>query len=113
MCSPSNKYLSRTNYVVHEICNIQFFFLTGVAVGSGQQSIVAYVNLGSYYLIGIPIGVVLGYVVNMEVKVCIPPLIIHNEFVVFFFYRYLIYSFTREVLLFMMSFWMFSMGSYR
>ncbi|KAL5839142.1 hypothetical protein ACOSQ3_011846 [Xanthoceras sorbifolium] len=42
--------------------------LSGVAVGAGWQSIVAYVNLASYYLIGIPLGVVLGSAMNMEVK---------------------------------------------
>ncbi|KAG9133164.1 hypothetical protein Leryth_024864 [Lithospermum erythrorhizon] len=42
--------------------------LSGVAVGAGWQSIVAYVNIGCYYLLGIPIGVVLGYVVNWGVK---------------------------------------------
>ncbi|XVF06715.1 hypothetical protein REPUB_Repub06bG0074600 [Reevesia pubescens] len=42
--------------------------LSGVAVGAGWQSIVAWVNIASYYLIGIPIGVVLGYVFDMEVK---------------------------------------------
>ncbi|KAK7852242.1 protein DETOXIFICATION 21 isoform X1 [Quercus suber] len=42
--------------------------LSGVAVGAGWQSIVAYVNIACYYLVGIPVGVVLGYVVNMGVK---------------------------------------------
>ncbi|MBA0584747.1 hypothetical protein Gorai_015545 [Gossypium raimondii] len=42
--------------------------LSGVAVGAGWQSIVAWVNIASYYLVGIPIGVVLGYVFKMEVK---------------------------------------------
>ncbi|KAK8546493.1 hypothetical protein V6N13_067708 [Hibiscus sabdariffa] len=42
--------------------------LSGVAVGAGWQSIVAWVNIGSYYLVGIPIGVVLGYVLDMHVK---------------------------------------------
>ncbi|TXG66382.1 hypothetical protein EZV62_007657 [Acer yangbiense] len=42
--------------------------LSGVAVGAGWQSIVAYVNIASYYLIGIPTGVLLGYVMKMEVK---------------------------------------------
>lgn len=41
----------------------------GVAVGAGWQSVVAYVNITSYYLIGIPLGVVLGYVFNFHVKV--------------------------------------------
>ncbi|KNA09774.1 hypothetical protein SOVF_150470 [Spinacia oleracea] len=35
--------------------------LSGVAVGSGWQSIVAYVNIGSYYFIGIPLGLLLGW----------------------------------------------------
>ena len=39
----------------------------GVAVGAGWQSVGAYVNIACYYLIGVPIGVVLGYVYNMEV----------------------------------------------
>jgi len=35
--------------------------LSGVAVGSGWQALVAYVNIGSYYLVGVPLGVVLGW----------------------------------------------------
>ncbi|CAI9094791.1 OLC1v1030585C1 [Oldenlandia corymbosa var. corymbosa] len=42
--------------------------LSGVAVGAGWQSSVAYVNVGCYYLIGVPIGVILGYVFNLQVK---------------------------------------------
>ncbi|KAH0721750.1 hypothetical protein KY290_006167 [Solanum tuberosum] len=42
--------------------------LSGVAVGAGWQSIVAYVNIGCYYLVGIPVGVVLGYVFKLQVK---------------------------------------------
>ncbi|XP_052174738.1 protein DETOXIFICATION 21-like [Diospyros lotus] len=42
--------------------------LSGVAVGAGWQSTVAYVNIASYYLIGIPVGAVLGYVFNLQVK---------------------------------------------
>ncbi|KAK9931344.1 hypothetical protein M0R45_018621 [Rubus argutus] len=42
--------------------------LSGVALGAGWQSTVAYVNIACYYLIGIPVGVVLGYVVNLQVK---------------------------------------------
>ncbi|XP_047331068.1 protein DETOXIFICATION 22-like [Impatiens glandulifera] len=42
--------------------------LSGVAVGAGWQSIVAYVNIVCYYFVGIPIGVVLGYVYDMQVK---------------------------------------------
>ncbi|KAF8751032.1 hypothetical protein HU200_012264 [Digitaria exilis] len=35
--------------------------LSGVAIGSGWQALVAYVNIGSYYLIGVPFGVLLGW----------------------------------------------------
>lgn len=44
-------------------------FSTGVAIGAGWQSIVAYVNIGCYYIIGIPVGIVLGNVINWQVKV--------------------------------------------
>ncbi|CAK9140937.1 unnamed protein product [Ilex paraguariensis] len=35
--------------------------LTGVAVGCGWQTFVAYVNVGCYYVVGIPLGVLLGF----------------------------------------------------
>ncbi|KAF7055548.1 hypothetical protein CFC21_063061, partial [Triticum aestivum] len=41
--------------------------LSGVAVGSGWQSAVAYVNIGSYYLIGVPMGVLLGWLFDLGV----------------------------------------------
>ncbi|XP_073150401.1 protein DETOXIFICATION 27-like [Henckelia pumila] len=41
--------------------------LSGVAVGSGWQSYVAYINLGSYYLLGIPLGVLMGWVFHQGV----------------------------------------------
>ncbi|KAJ4961540.1 hypothetical protein NE237_021450 [Protea cynaroides] len=42
--------------------------LSGVAVGAGRQTLVAYVNLGSYYVAGIPIGLLLGYVAKLGVR---------------------------------------------
>ncbi|XWS42755.1 hypothetical protein CRYUN_Cryun16bG0041500 [Craigia yunnanensis] len=42
--------------------------LSGVAIGSGRQSMVAYVNICSYYVVGVPLGILLGYVGKMEVK---------------------------------------------
>ncbi|XVF56753.1 hypothetical protein PTKIN_Ptkin06aG0145300 [Pterospermum kingtungense] len=42
--------------------------LSGIAIGSGRQSMVAYVNICSYYLVGVPLGILLGYVAKMEVK---------------------------------------------
>lgn len=41
----------------------------GVAIGAGWQENVTYVNLACYYLIGIPTGILLGYVMGMQVKV--------------------------------------------
>ncbi|XP_019163878.1 PREDICTED: protein DETOXIFICATION 29 isoform X5 [Ipomoea nil] len=43
--------------------------LSGVAIGAGWQSYVAYVNIVCYYLVGIPIGLLLGFVFNKGVKV--------------------------------------------
>ncbi|KAL5718690.1 Protein DETOXIFICATION 40 [Ranunculus cassubicifolius] len=42
--------------------------LSGVAVGCGWQSFVAYVNVGCYYVVGLPIGVLLGIYFNLGVK---------------------------------------------
>ncbi|CAJ1918448.1 unnamed protein product [Sphenostylis stenocarpa] len=42
--------------------------LSGVAVGAGWQSIVAYVNIGCYYFIGIPVGIVLANIIHLQVK---------------------------------------------
>ncbi|KAF3445964.1 hypothetical protein FNV43_RR11141 [Rhamnella rubrinervis] len=42
--------------------------LSGVAVGSGWQGTVAYINLGCYYIIGLPLGIVLGWVFHWGVS---------------------------------------------
>ncbi|CAF2051334.1 unnamed protein product [Brassica napus] len=42
--------------------------LSGVAVGCGWQAFVAYVNIGCYYIVGIPIGYVLGFTYDMGAK---------------------------------------------
>lgn len=42
--------------------------LSGVAVGCGWQAFVAYVNLACYYIIGIPLGCVLGFACDMGAK---------------------------------------------
>ncbi|MED6207641.1 Protein DETOXIFICATION 29 [Stylosanthes scabra] len=41
--------------------------LSGVAVGAGWQAIVAYVNIACYYLIGVPLGLVLGFKLDLGV----------------------------------------------
>ncbi|KAK2370220.1 Protein DETOXIFICATION 40 [Trifolium repens] len=42
--------------------------LSGVAVGCGWQAFVAYVNVGCYYIVGIPLGAVLGFYFNFGAK---------------------------------------------
>ncbi|KAJ1384991.1 Multi antimicrobial extrusion protein [Sesbania bispinosa] len=42
--------------------------ISGVAVGGGWQALVAYINLACYYLFGLPLGYVLGYVADLGVK---------------------------------------------
>ncbi|KAL0431352.1 UNVERIFIED_CONTAM: protein DETOXIFICATION 12 [Sesamum radiatum] len=42
--------------------------ISGIARGSGWQHIGAYVNLGAFYLVGIPVAVVLGFVVHLKAK---------------------------------------------
>nr|CAD1820987.1 unnamed protein product [Ananas comosus var. bracteatus] len=39
--------------------------ISGVAVGGGWQGLVAYINLGCYYIFGLPLGFILGYVLHM------------------------------------------------
>ncbi|KAF5193603.1 Detoxification-like protein [Thalictrum thalictroides] len=42
------------------LCSVQPV-LSGVAIGAGWQSKVAYVNIATYYLVGLPLGVLLGF----------------------------------------------------
>ncbi|KAH9312406.1 hypothetical protein KI387_027441, partial [Taxus chinensis] len=41
--------------------------LMGVAVGLGWQVYVAYINVACYYIIGLPLGILLGYAFHLEV----------------------------------------------
>ncbi|XXG85604.1 hypothetical protein AAC387_Pa11g0651 [Persea americana] len=42
--------------------------LSGVAVGCGWQAFVAYVNVGCYYVVGVPLGALLGFKFNLGAK---------------------------------------------
>ncbi|RZB44202.1 protein DETOXIFICATION 35-like [Glycine soja] len=42
--------------------------VSGVAIGGGWQALVAYINLGCYYLFGLPLGFLLGYTANLGVE---------------------------------------------
>ncbi|CAF2088183.1 unnamed protein product [Brassica napus] len=47
--------------------SVQPVLSVGVAVGSGWQSYVAYINLGCYYCIGVPLGFLMGWVFKFGV----------------------------------------------
>ncbi|XP_019706670.1 protein DETOXIFICATION 40 isoform X2 [Elaeis guineensis] len=42
--------------------------LSGVAVGCGWQAFVAYVNVACYYIVGVPLGALLGFKFNLGAK---------------------------------------------
>ena len=58
-------------YMVNKLDQIisNWYVFVGVAVGCGWQAFVAYVNVGCYYVVGIPIGCVLGFTFNLQAKV--------------------------------------------
>lgn len=45
------------------------YIYIGVAVGGGWQGLVAYINLTCYYIIGLPVGFLLGYKAKLGVQV--------------------------------------------
>ncbi|KAB5532486.1 hypothetical protein DKX38_019156 [Salix brachista] len=42
--------------------------ISGVAIGGGWQALVAYINIGCYYVFGLPLGYLLGYKANLGVE---------------------------------------------
>ncbi|XP_051122617.1 protein DETOXIFICATION 29-like [Andrographis paniculata] len=42
--------------------------LSGVAIGAGWQALVAYVNIGCYYILGIPLGILMGFLLKLGVQ---------------------------------------------
>ncbi|CAN6582686.1 unnamed protein product [Malus baccata var. baccata] len=42
--------------------------LSGVAVGAGWQTLVAYINIGCYYIVGLPAGILLGFTFKFGVE---------------------------------------------
>ncbi|GMN58152.1 hypothetical protein TIFTF001_027255 [Ficus carica] len=42
--------------------------LSGVAVGCGWQTLVAYINVGCYYAVGVPLGSLLGFYFKLGAK---------------------------------------------
>ncbi|GLT36482.1 hypothetical protein SLA2020_108560 [Shorea laevis] len=64
------EYVSELSFLLSfsVLLNSTLSVLSGVAVGAGRQALVAYINIVSFYVIGVPLGAVLGYVANLEVK---------------------------------------------
>ena len=52
-----------------EMAELFYFADEGVAVGCGWQALVAYINIGCYYFIGVPLGVLLGFKFDYGIKV--------------------------------------------
>jgi multidrug resistance protein, MATE family len=40
--------------------------VAGVAIGAGWQSLVAFVNIGCYYLVGLPLAAVFGFLASAK-----------------------------------------------
>jgi Na+-driven multidrug efflux pump len=55
--------------VPSKITELFCFADKGVAVGCGWQALVAYINIGCYYFIGVPLGVLLGFKFDYGIKV--------------------------------------------
>ena len=45
--------------------------LSGVAIGAGWQALVAFVNIGSYYVVGIPLAALFGFKLKMDAMVTV------------------------------------------
>jgi len=43
--------------------------VAGVAIGAGWQSMVAFVNIGCYYLVGLPLAAVFGFKLKLNATV--------------------------------------------
>ena len=59
------------NVEYHLIFYMFKWMYIGVAVGSGWQSYVAYINLGCYYIIGLPLGIFMQWFTDLGVKVAL------------------------------------------
>ncbi|KAL9672240.1 hypothetical protein QQ045_028490 [Rhodiola kirilowii] len=61
-------YIFTTGTVISKAVAELSYINSGVAVGSGWQAIVAWINIGCYYIIGIPLGCLLGFYFHLGVK---------------------------------------------
>ncbi|KAK7391340.1 hypothetical protein VNO78_19756 [Psophocarpus tetragonolobus] len=65
-----NKAVAKLGYLlaITMILNSVQPVISGVAIGGGWQTLVAYINMGCYYLFGIPLGFLLGYIGNLGIQ---------------------------------------------
>jgi Na+-driven multidrug efflux pump len=65
----------------------------GVARGCGWQHLAVYVNLATFYLIGLPISCILGFKTDLQFKVMFtsPILNINNIYIYIYIYIYINY----------------------
>ncbi|KAM0875994.1 hypothetical protein ACQ4PT_036460 [Festuca glaucescens] len=66
--SPEIKLFSMLSSDKHLRRSVTCVSSSGVARGCGWQHVGAYINLGSFYLLGIPMAMLLGFVLNMGAK---------------------------------------------
>lgn len=52
----------------HFLIKVDSTFAIGVAKGCGWQHIGVYINLGAFYLVGLPVGAALGFVAHLRGK---------------------------------------------
>ncbi|KAA0040247.1 protein DETOXIFICATION 40-like [Cucumis melo var. makuwa] len=55
-------------FIISFLCAVIVLALRSVAVGCGWQAFVAYVNVGCYYVVGIPLGALLGFYFKLGAK---------------------------------------------
>ncbi|KAI4351680.1 hypothetical protein L6164_006016 [Bauhinia variegata] len=58
-------YLLGLTMVINSVSQV----ISGVVIGSGWQVMAAYINLGCYYIVGLPLGILFGFKANLGVKV--------------------------------------------
>ncbi|KAH7515671.1 hypothetical protein FEM48_Zijuj10G0051400 [Ziziphus jujuba var. spinosa] len=57
-----------TSFIIGVLLSLILIIWRGVAIGAGWQAVVAYVNIACYYVFGIPLGLIMGYLLNMGVQ---------------------------------------------
>lgn len=70
--------------------------LSGVAIGAGWQASVAYVNIACYYIFGVPLGLILGF--KLDLGVIVSHFLTLSSIILFLSFSIFIYIILGEVL---------------